>query len=152
MAKASARDVCAQVSLLSMLDPSTLKQCGKDRYKTRCMFHADSTPSMVVNLNRGRWLFCCFGCGVNGSVIDFVMLRDNVDFKTALGSLSSGVACRFSAPPERPAWRVLKCVTGCGRTLRVDRVESLAYAYQKGWQVSDDMLGVCGHCNSGGTI
>ena len=48
-----------------------------------CPFHADTNPSLAVNLKRGG--FHCFGCGEKGDVISFhaklnhLSLRDAID-------------------------------------------------------------------------
>lgn len=49
-----------------------------------CPFHDDKRPgSFKVSLSSGA--FKCFSCGASGgSVIDFIMVRDGVDFRTAL--------------------------------------------------------------------
>ena len=47
-----------------------------------CPFHPDTDASLKVYPgDRG---FNCFGCGKNGSVIDFVMLMDNLTFPEAV--------------------------------------------------------------------
>lgn len=56
------------------------------RFSAKCPFHEERTPSFVIYKEQNR--FHCFGCGVYGSVIDFVMLRDGVPFKTACGILA----------------------------------------------------------------
>jgi len=38
-----------------------------------CPFNFERTPSFNVNKKNGIWLFHCFGCGVGGTIIDFVM-------------------------------------------------------------------------------
>ena len=49
-----------------------------------CPFHDDRRPgSFKVNLDSGA--FRCFSCGASGgSVLDFMMKRDGLDFRTAL--------------------------------------------------------------------
>jgi hypothetical protein len=48
----------------------------------RCPFHAgDNQGSLKVYPGSGGWH--CFGCGGGGSVIDFVMQFDNLQFQTA---------------------------------------------------------------------
>src|SRR5262249_26091091 len=47
----------------------------------RCPFHDDSSPSFNVYDGGG---FHCYGCGADGSIFDFVMKRDGVDFAAAL--------------------------------------------------------------------
>ena len=51
-----------------------------------CPFHDDSKPSFSVNLNNG--VFNCFGCSEKGSVFDFLMKRDKIDFKTSMSNLA----------------------------------------------------------------
>lgn len=51
-----------------------------------CPFHDDSDPSFSVNIEKG--LFKCFGCEAKGSVFDFYMKMNRVDFKTAISKLS----------------------------------------------------------------
>jgi replicative DNA helicase/5S rRNA maturation endonuclease (ribonuclease M5) len=51
-----------------------LKKSGK-QLKGKCPFHDDNSPSFTVYPNTGD--FHCFGCGVNGTVVDYIMLRLN---------------------------------------------------------------------------
>jgi CHC2 zinc finger len=47
-----------------------------------CPFHPDSRPSLHANLQTGG--FYCFSCGAKGGdVLDFVMMRDALPFKSA---------------------------------------------------------------------
>lgn len=54
--------------------------------KVRCCFHADSNPSLSINLISGG--FNCFACGTKGGdVISFVMQRYQFTFKQACKQL-----------------------------------------------------------------
>ena len=58
--------------------------------KVRCIFHDDKTPSLSLHLSSGG--FHCFSCGTSGGdIVDFVKLRDSIDFRQAAISLG---ACR----------------------------------------------------------
>ena len=59
---------------------------------TVCPFHNDRTPSMKVDAR-----FHCFGCGVDGDVIDFVARLHGLDAKPAAEKL----AADFHIPYER---------------------------------------------------
>jgi DNA primase len=62
-----------------------LKRFGST-FKALCPFHQEKTPSFQVNPQRQR--FKCFGCGGGGSVFDFVMKYESVDFSTAARRLA----------------------------------------------------------------
>lgn len=64
----------------------TLKQQGS-RLVCCCPFHHEKTPSFVVTPS--LQFYHCFGCGVHGNSIDFVMRYRNVGFVEALEELSS---------------------------------------------------------------
>lgn len=63
----------------------TLKKAGR-HWKALCPFHSEKTPSFIVSPERESWK--CFGCGRGGSVIDFVMEYEHVDFVEALETLA----------------------------------------------------------------
>ena len=58
-----------------------LKKGGKDLLG-RCPFHDDTTASLVVTPVKNLWH--CFGCGVGGGPIDWVMKRQGVSFRHAV--------------------------------------------------------------------
>ena len=62
-----------------------LKKHGNRDLIGKCPFHEDDTPSFVVT--PGKNLFHCLGCGAGGSIIDFVMKADGLDFKEAVQKL-----------------------------------------------------------------
>lgn len=63
----------------------TLKKTGRN-FKGLCPFHNEKSPSFIVSPDRQS--FHCFGCGKGGSIFDFVMLYEHVDFAEALESLA----------------------------------------------------------------
>jgi len=63
----------------------SLKKSGTS-YKCNCPFHNEKTPSFTVS--RERQTFKCFGCGVGGSVITFVMKYENFSFVEAVKVLA----------------------------------------------------------------
>lgn len=62
-----------------------LKKAGKS-YRTLCPFHEEGTASFFVSPSRQT--FHCFGCGISGDVISFIMKWNKVPFREALGILS----------------------------------------------------------------
>jgi DNA primase len=63
----------------------SLKRAGRNHIGL-CPFHAEKTPSFTVNEERG--LFHCFGCGVGGTVFNFVMRIDRLEFPEAVEQLA----------------------------------------------------------------
>ncbi|MBL7191245.1 DNA primase [bacterium] len=63
----------------------TLKKRGGNWFGL-CPFHSEKTGSFSVNPAKG--IFHCFGCGAGGSVINFVMMRENMRFPEAVESLA----------------------------------------------------------------
>lgn len=56
------------------------------RFKGLCPFHTEKTPSFIVSAERQS--FHCFGCGKGGSIFDFVMEYEHIDFVEALEELA----------------------------------------------------------------
>ena len=44
-----------------------------------CPFHSERTPSFTANLEKKLWY--CFGCGESGDIFNFIMKKENLDFK-----------------------------------------------------------------------
>jgi DNA primase len=68
---------------------------GKQRMAL-CPFHADTTPSCSINLERN--VFHCFGCNAKGSVLDFVARMENVSIREAAARVKEICGLRNEAP------------------------------------------------------
>ena len=62
-----------------------LKKTGSN-YVGLCPFHNEKSPSFSVSPN--RQMYHCFGCGVGGNVITFVMEYENFNFVEAVKYLA----------------------------------------------------------------
>ena len=51
-----------------------------------CPFHREKTPSFSATAD--KQIFHCFGCGLGGNVIHFIMKVENIGFKEALEFLA----------------------------------------------------------------
>jgi DNA primase len=59
-------------------------------FMTHCPFHDDKNPSFSVTQNTdGVWLWRCFACNIGGTVIDFVMRKENLLLPEAIAKLSA---------------------------------------------------------------
>lgn len=63
----------------------SLKKSGSN-YIGLCPFHNEKTPSFTVSPSKG--IFHCFGCGVGGDQISFIMKRENLGFREAVKFLA----------------------------------------------------------------
>ena len=72
-----------------------LKIAGKS-YKGLCPFHREKSPSFQVD--RGKGLFYCFGCGTGGDVFKFLMLTERFTFPEAVEHIASRVGIEL---PQR---------------------------------------------------
>ena len=63
-----------------------LKKTGQN-YMACCPFHNEKTPSFSVSPS--KQFYHCFGCGVHGSAISFLMEYDRLDFVEAVKQLAA---------------------------------------------------------------
>ncbi len=74
-----------------------LKRVGS-RFQGLCPLHNDrKSPSFSVSAD--KQLFHCFGCGAGGTVINFIMAKENLDFMEALKLLAD--RARIPMPDTR---------------------------------------------------
>ena len=79
-------DRCDIVETISSYIP--LKRMGRS-FKAACPFHHEKTPSFIVNPD--KQIFHCFGCGVGGNVVNFVMKQERMEFPEAVRFLAQKV-------------------------------------------------------------
>lgn len=79
-----------EVSVERLIEASgiELKKAGKDLLG-RCPFHEDDTASLVVTPAKNLWH--CFGCGIGGGPIDWVIKKNGVSFRHAVELLRDGI-------------------------------------------------------------
>ena len=110
------------VELISSYLP--LKRSGGN-YQGLCPFHGEKTPSF--NVNPARQIFHCFGCGVGGNSVSFVMKMEGLSFPDAVRRLGSrvGIVVEEEAPTAEQTQRREAVI----RLLRI--MEAAATAYER---------------------
>ncbi|MEZ8291665.1 DNA primase [Vibrio sp. 10N.237.312.B06] len=80
-------DLLARLDIVDIVDARVkLKKKGKN-YGACCPFHNEKTPSFSVS--QEKQFYHCFGCGVHGNAIDFIMEFERLDFVEAIEELAS---------------------------------------------------------------
>lgn len=79
-----------------------LKKSGHD-WKGLCPFHGEKTPSFYVIPDKK--MFHCFGCGVSGDAIKFVMQLDSRSFREAVEMLAQEAGVDLTPPDPEEARR-----------------------------------------------
>jgi len=65
---------------------TALKKSGRN-FKALCPFHNEKTPSFIVNPD--KQIFHCFGCGVGGNAVGFLMRQELMEFPEAVRFLAN---------------------------------------------------------------
>ena len=96
-----AEEIKAKVDIVDLIAAEVqLKRSGSS-FKAPCPFHAEKTPSFIVNPDRQTWH--CFGaCSEGGDIFSWEMKRHNIDFREALQRLAqrAGVQLRPRTPEQ----------------------------------------------------
>ena len=58
-----------------------------------CPFHTEKSPSFTINDQKG--FYHCFGCGAHGDVIEYVMQKHNLDFRSTIYQLAESAGIRI---------------------------------------------------------
>jgi DNA primase len=78
--------VLNQTNIVDVIDNVvSLKKLGAN-YKACCPFHDEKSPSFVVS--PAKQIYHCFGCGVGGNAISFLIEHDHMSFIDAITELA----------------------------------------------------------------
>lgn len=97
------REVRERASILEVVsDYVSLRKSGAN-YQGLCPFHGEKTPSFNVSPARG--IFHCFGCGVGGNAVTFIMKMEGLSFPEAVKFLAKRVGVEIEDRPVSAAER-----------------------------------------------
>lgn len=89
-------ELLTRIDIVDVIEPRVpLRKAGRD-YSARCPFHDERSPSFTVS--PAKQFYHCFGCGVHGSAIKFLMDYDRLEFVDAVEELAARVG--LSVPYE----------------------------------------------------
>lgn len=96
-----------RIDIVDLIDGYVpLKKAGAN-YKACCPFHGEKTPSFTVSPS--KQFYHCFGCGVNGTAISFLMEYDHMEFREAIEKLASSAGMEI--PEESQGFTPKKTVS-----------------------------------------
>lgn len=79
-------DLLARIDIVELINTRVkLKKAGRD-YQACCPFHHEKTPSFTVS--KKKQFYHCFGCGVHGNAISFLMEYDKLEFVEAIEEMA----------------------------------------------------------------
>ena len=131
-------DLLQRVDIVEVIDARVgLKKAGRN-YKACCPFHEEKTPSFNVNPERG--FYKCFGCGVAGTALTFLMEYEHLEFVEAVEALARVVGVevpreggRVERKPDEELYTLLRRAAGLYRRALGEHPESSrARDYLKG--------------------
>jgi DNA primase len=96
-------DLLARVDIVEIVGRSVeLKRAGST-HKGLCPFHGEKSPSFTVSASRQT--YHCFGCGVHGNAIGFLMEHHGMGFIDAVRDLAQGAGLAVPEETGSPAER-----------------------------------------------
>ncbi len=93
------QQLLARVDIVDVIDRQVkLKKSGQN-YSACCPFHSEKTPSFSVSPT--KQFYHCFGCGVHGTAISFLMEYSGMGFRDAVKELAEGVGMTLPQEANR---------------------------------------------------
>lgn len=91
-------EIKARISISDVVSRYLTLQRKGDRYWGLCPFHDEKTPSFSVLPEKG--FFHCFGCGKSGSLFDFIMEMEHLNFPESVRYLAQEAGIQIEEENE----------------------------------------------------
>jgi len=98
------QDVLARTDIVSLIERYVPLKKGGANYMACCPFHNEKSPSFTVSPS--KQFYHCFGCGVHGTAIGFLMEYSGLSFRDAIRDLAQQLGMQLpqeDANPEQHA-------------------------------------------------
>jgi len=108
-----------------------LKKSGAN-FKACCPFHGEDTPSFVVSPQ--KQIFHCFGCGIGGDSIKFVMEYEKLSYPEAIEKLASmsNVSLQYDNDAKKVDLSIITKVNNHYQKLLVYHPNAMDYLKSRG--------------------
>lgn len=134
----SLENLKAQINILEIIGSYLeLKRAGAN-YSACCPFHDEKTPSFMVSPSKN--IFHCYGCGVGGDSIKFVMEYEKLNFVEAIEKIASimNFTLEYSKNDYVKKSNVLEKINLFYQERLKDSPMHLDYLYKRG--VTNDLI------------
>lgn len=140
-------DILVRTDIVELVDARVpLKKAGRN-YSACCPFHNEKTPSFMINPD--KQFYHCFGCGVSGSALGFLMEYEHLSFPEAVEELARGLGLEVpheggsSAPTHRSSDALYQVMQQAGQyyreQLRQHPCKQVVVDYLKGRGLSGEI-------------
>lgn len=121
-------EIKSRIDIIDFIsDYVQLKKAGQN-YKGLCPFHPEKIPSFMVSPS--KQIFHCFGCGIGGDIISFLMKHDNLSFNEAKKYIAEKAGIQLTEPRRDKK--------GSEKREKLLRIQNEALAFFKGHLKSSD--------------
>ncbi|MDR1012608.1 MAG: DNA primase [Coxiellaceae bacterium] len=79
-------DLLTKIDIIDIISTRVKLRRAGNNFVGMCPFHVEKTPSFTVS--RNKQFFHCFGCGIHGNAIGFIMQFENLNFIDAIKNLA----------------------------------------------------------------
>ena len=109
----------------------TLKKSGAN-FKACCPFHGEKTPSFVISPT--KQIFHCFGCGIGGDSIKFVMEYEKLSYPETLEKLASqyNISLEYENNQKQQDFSIMEKVNDYYQKLLDGNQTALEYIQKRG--------------------
>ncbi len=125
-------DLLARLDIVDIIDARVkLKKKGKN-YSACCPFHNEKTPSFSVS--QEKQFYHCFGCGVHGNAIDFLMEYERLEFPEAIEELAASLGLdvpREARPQQSASGQFVPAASSTEKRNLYDVLSSISQFYRQ---------------------
>ncbi len=128
------QELLSRVDVVEVVGRYVQLKKGGANFMGLCPFHGEKSPSFSVSPS--KQFYHCFGCGVNGNAIGFLMEHAGMSFVEAVKDLAGQVGLQVPEDDTSPQDRERAAQMRQKQATLTDVLEKAAKAYQKDLKAS----------------
>jgi DNA primase len=128
------QELLSRVDVVEVVGRYVQLKKGGANFMGLCPFHGEKSPSFSVSPS--KQFYHCFGCGVNGNAIGFLMEHAGMSFVEAVKDLAGQVGLQVPEDDASPQDRERAAQMRQKQATLTDVLEKAAKAYQKDLKAS----------------